>query len=227
MGTIGAVETEAASRTALLAGGSGLVGKHLLQRLLESAGYSKVVSVGRRALPIEHPKLEQRVVDMTAITVGGALPPIDDVFSCLGTTIKKAGSKEAFFAVDHDAVVAVAKAGRDAGAKRMFHVTALGADRNSRIFYNRVKGETEADVAALGLSTAIAFRPSIIDGDRAESRPAERVSLALMRAFAPVLGKYKPAHADAIAAAMMCEALRGDPGTRAVESSQILELAKR
>jgi uncharacterized protein YbjT (DUF2867 family) len=201
-------------RTAVIAGASGLVGGHLLDLLLEDDTWDQVVSVGRRELDRTHPRLEQRVVDFADL---GALPACEDVFSCLGTTIKVAGSQEAFRAVDHDAVVAVAEAAYRAGAERFLHVTALGASPGSRIFYNRVKGETERDVAASGMAATIAFRPSMIDGDRPERRPAEQLGLVAMRAVGPLLGRYRPTPVTALAAAMVAEAKAGDPGHRVVE----------
>lgn len=211
------------ARTALVAGATGLVGGHLLRRLLEDTTWERVISVGRRQLNIQHPRLEQRVVDFSSV---GTLPHIDDAFSTLGTTIKKAGSQSAFYAVDHDAVLAVARAAREAGAERFLHVTAIGASAGSRIFYNRVKGETERDVAALGFPLAIAFRPSLIDGERLDRRPTEQLSLAVARAFAPVLGKLAPTHADDIAKAMLLEARGSRHGSITIEADEIRAIAR-
>jgi len=202
------------TRTAVIAGATGLVGGHLLGLLLDDGTWDAVLSVGRRRLDRDHPRLEQRVVDFADL---GELPPCTDVFSCLGTTIKVAGSQDAFRAVDHDAVVALADAAHRAGAQRFLHVTALGASPRSRIFYNRVKGETERDVAASGVPATIAFRPSMIDGERAERRTAERLGLVAMRAVGPVLGRYRPTPVTDIAAAMVAEAKAERPGHRMVE----------
>jgi uncharacterized protein YbjT (DUF2867 family) len=202
------------TRTAVIAGASGLVGSHLLDLLLDEDTWIQVVSVGRRELDRAHPRLEQRVVDFAAL---GELPQSTDTFSCLGTTIKVAGSQEAFRAVDHDAVVALAEAAYRAGTERFLHVTALGASPRSRIFYNRVKGETERDVAASGVPTTVAFRPSMIDGERPERRTAERLGLVAMRAAGPLLGRYRPTPVTAIAAAMVAEAKAGRLGHRVVE----------
>ena len=170
---------------------------------------------------MDDPRLEQRFVDFAAI---GELPPVDDAFCALGTTIKKAGGQEAFRAVDHEAVVAVAVAARDAGARTFGHVTALGADPGSRLFYNRVKGEAERDVADLGIPCTVAFRPSMLDGHRAEPRPAEQAGLAMMRTVAPLLGKYRPTRAEHVASAMLREAREGRPGVRVVEAAEITRL---
>ena len=206
------------TRTAVLAGASGLVGGHLLEVLLEDGAWDHVVSVGRREVELRHPRLEQRVVDLAHL---GELPPCTDVFSCLGTTIKAAGSQAAFRAIDHDAVVALAEAAYRAGAERFLHVTALGAAPGSRIFYNRIKGETERDVAASGVAATVAFRPSMLDGQRAESRPAERVGLLAMHTAGPLLGRYRPTRARDLALAMAAEAKAERPGHRVVDAGEI------
>jgi uncharacterized protein YbjT (DUF2867 family) len=205
-------------RIAVIAGATGLVGGQLLDLLLTDATWDRVVSVGRRELARTDPRLEQRVVPFPAI---GDLPECTDVFSCLGTTIKKAGSQEAFRTVDHDAVVALAGSAYRAGAERFLHVTALGASPRSRIFYNRVKGETERDVAASGVPTTVAFRPSMLDGERPESRPAERIGLIAMRAAGPLLGRYRPTRATDLARAMVAEAKGPRTGHGVVEAGEI------
>jgi uncharacterized protein YbjT (DUF2867 family) len=202
------------TRTAVIAGATGLAGSHLLDLLLEDGTWERVVAVGRRRVERSHPRLEQQLVDFADL---GELPACTDAFSCLGTTIRTAGSQEAFRAVDHDAVVAFAEAAYRAGAERFLHVTALGASPRSRIFYNRVKGETERDVAASGVPATIAFRPSMIDGDRAERRTAERLGLVAMRAAGPLLGRYRPTKVTELAAAMVAEAKAERPGRRVVE----------
>lgn len=210
------------SRTAVIAGASGLVGGHLIEQLLADPTWDRVISVGRRELDLEHPKLTQLVVPFPSI---GELPPCDDVFSCLGTTMKKAGSKSAFKAVDQDAVIALAGSAFRNGASQFLHVTALGASPKSRVFYNKVKGDTEHFVKAMGIPTVVAFRPSMIDGDRPERRTAESIGLSTMRVLAPVLGKYAPNRAADIAAAMVAEAKRQEPGTRVVEAGEIARIA--
>lgn len=206
------------TRVAVLAGATGLVGGELLDLLLATDAWDRVVSVGRRRTTAEHPRLEQRVVNFAALD---DLPPCTDVFSCLGTTIRAAGSQAAFRAVDHDAVVALAEAAHRAGATRFLHVTALGAAPGSRVFYNRVKGETERDVAASGMSATVAFRPSMLDGARAERRPAERLGLAAMRVVAPMLGRYRPTAVGDLARAMVADALSERPGHRVVDAADI------
>src|SRR6185369_15369291 len=137
------------------------------------------------------------------------------------------GSRPAFRAVDHDAVVAFARAAREAGARAFVHVTALGADPGSPFFYNAVKGEVEASVARLGFERVVALRPSLLDGPRVERRPAERASLAVARALGPLLGKYRPTPASAVAAAMIAAAKEAKPGVHVIGARDILESAAR
>jgi uncharacterized protein YbjT (DUF2867 family) len=212
---------------AWLAGGSGLVGGVLLRRLLEGKDFDRVVSLGRRTLPVEDTRLVQVVVDLVAPAGLDGLDAPDVAFSCLGTTIRRAGSREGFRAVDHDAVVAFARAARRGGARTFVHVTALGASAGSRVFYNAVKGETERDVAALGYPSVYALRPSILDGDRAESRPGERAGLVVGRLLAPLLGKYRPTPVTTVADAMIEAARASTPGVHVIEPDRMAAPARR
>ena len=213
--------------TAWIAGGSGLVGGLLLRRLLDSERFERVVSMGRRTLALDHPRLVQIRTELVPEPQVADAPAPDVAFCALGTTIAKAGSREAFRRVDHDAVVAFARAARARGARCFVHVTALGADPGSRVFYNAVKGEVERSAAALGFDAVYALRPSILDGPREESRPAERVGLAVARALGPLLGKYRPTPAEAVARAMIALAARPEPGAHAVEAHDIPRIASR
>jgi uncharacterized protein YbjT (DUF2867 family) len=207
--------------TAWLAGGSGLVGGVLLRALLGDDHFTGVVSVGRRDLAFQHPKLTQVVADFSSPSGFESLEPPDVAFGCLGTTIKKVGSREAFRRVDHDAVLAFAQAARAKGARVFVHVTALGADPHSRVFYNSVKGEIERDVALLGFPSVYALRPSILDGARQESRPAEHLWLMVARGLGPLLGKYRPTPIGAVARAMIASAKAAAPGAHVVEVDEI------
>lgn len=194
-------------RTALLAGATGLVGSHVLDLLLRGSDWTHVVTVGRRTSPVRHEKLEQRIVDLGALEAAGDLPPIDDVFCCLGTTIKQAGSQAAFRRVDHDFVVGVARAGLRAGATQFLLVSAIGADPTSRVFYSRVKGEGEADVRTLPYRAIQIFRPSLLLGTRTEFRLGERITMLAAPVLSPFLvgrlRRYRPIHAATVAQAMI------------------------
>lgn len=212
------------TNTVWIAGASGLVGGELLKKLLADNDFGRVISVGRRSLPLQHLKLTQATVDFAAPASFGSLPAPVAAFSCLGTTIKKAGSKEAFRAVDHDAVLTLAKVAKERGARAFLHVTSAGADSRSAFFYNAVKGQVEEDLLPLGFESLVALRPSIIDGERSDSRPLESIGLSIGRAIGPLLGKkYRPTPATAIAAAMVAAWKAGKRGVQTIEASEIWE----
>ncbi len=204
------------SRTALVAGATGLVGSHVLELLLADPRWSHVVTVGRRKPSQQHAKLEQRVLDLSGLESMSDLPYVDDVFCCLGTTIKQAGSQPAFRLVDHEFVVGLARAGLRAGATQFLLVSAIGADPESRVFYSRVKGETEAAIRKLSYRGIQIFRPSLLLGERAEFRLGERIAM-LGAPLLPALlfgrlRRYRPIQARAVAQAMVTiahEAPRG------------------
>jgi len=219
----------AAERVALLAGASGLVGNRCLARLLVEPGYARVITLARRPLPLDDAKLEQRVVDFGRLGAADVdFPAATDVFCCLGTTMNRAGSESAFRQVDFTYVVALASLALGRGARQFLLVSALGANPTSRIFYNRVKGETEAAVSALPFEGRQIFRPSILTGERSERRTGERLGVAVMRgtAFAMVgpLRKFRPIAADTVAKAMVRVALRSPRGVNIYESDEIERL---
>lgn len=195
------------SRTALVAGATGLVGGHVLEQLLADETWSRVVTVGRRSTPQRHEKLEQRVVDLGALAAQADLPHVDDMFCCLGTTIKQAGSQEAFRRVDHDFVLAFANAGLRIGATQFLLVSAIGADSDSRVFYNRVKGEVEAAIRKLPYRAVQIFRPGLLLGNRSEFRFGERIAMFVMPIVHPLLigrlRRYHSIHARDVARAMV------------------------
>jgi uncharacterized protein YbjT (DUF2867 family) len=212
-------------RAVLLAGATGLVGRALLPLLLNHASVSRVHVLLRRAAPgIEsHPKLELHHVDFSHLH---RVPKVDDVYIALGTTIKVAGSEAAFRQVDHGYVLATARAAREAGARRIAIVSALGADSTSRVFYNRVKGDMEADVAALGFEQVNFAQPSLLVGDRASLGQPERAGeLWTMRLLRPVMGLVprgvRPIDARDVAAALIAATLSGKPGVHHLSSARM------
>lgn len=219
--------TPAGAASALLLGATGLVGGQVLDLLLDDPAYGRVVVLGRRPVDRQHPKLDQQVADLGRLDEHATLFAVDDVFCCLGTTIRAAGSQEAFRRVDHDYVVDSARVAASAGARRYLLVTAAGADAESRIFYNRVKGEAEAGVRAQPFEGVVILRPSLILGPRAERRTAE----ALAQKLAPALGilmigplrRYRAVEAATIARAMVQMAKQRPRGVRIVESEEIQE----
>jgi uncharacterized protein YbjT (DUF2867 family) len=214
----------------VIAGASGIVGSRALQFLLARDDVGRVVALGRRILPVQHEKLVSKIVDLQDETaMASEIPDGTAVaISSLGTTLKQAGSKEAFRAVDHDAIVAFAEAARKKGAERFVLVSSIGADARARNFYLRTKGETEEALGRLGYPQLTVLRPSFIDdeGTRGEYRTAERLTLPVARMIFSVLGKtsrYAPVRADVIAKAVVRLAL-DDTTTervRIVESDQL------
>lgn len=164
------------------------MGREILQRLLADDTVAAVHALGRRPLKVQHPKLHFRSVDFAALP---SMPNVDEVYLALGTTIKVAGSQEAFRAVDYDANLAVARAAHAEGAARVGLVSAMGADSSSRIFYNRVKGELEDALAHLPWRALVIARPSFLAGDRAALgqpvRSGEKVALKVSRLLRPLI----------------------------------------
>jgi uncharacterized protein YbjT (DUF2867 family) len=207
-------------RTALIAGASGLVGGECLQRLLASGAYAQVVVLTRRSLgaAARHPKLREIVVDFSRLDSLEAGLRADHVFCALGTTIRKAGSREKFREVDFGYPRRLAQLTLAGGARHFSLVSALGASSASGVFYSRVKGELEDALRGMGWPSLCLLRPSVIAGNRRESRPVERLSEMLLR-FGPA--KYRPVAAGEIAAAMIATALLEPPGVTVLESSEI------
>jgi uncharacterized protein YbjT (DUF2867 family) len=187
-----------------LAGATGLVGRAILEGLLADASVTAIHILGRRELGVAHPKLTPYMVDFAALP---PLPPLDEVYLALGTTIKAAGSQAAFRVVDFDANLAVARAALAAGARRAGLVSAMGADAKSRVFYNRVKGELEEALARLSFDGLAVARPSLLVGDREAlgqpKRPAEKAATAVSK----LLGKLIPANYRPIAVTDVAQAL--------------------
>jgi uncharacterized protein YbjT (DUF2867 family) len=168
-------------RTAAIFGATGLVGRACLDLLLADERYVRIVAIGRREPAQSHPKLVVRraALDIVEALDDPTLGSVDDVFCCLGTTIRKAGSQEAFRRVDLDYVVNAASFAKRHGARHFLMVSAVGADARSRVFYSRVKGEVEGAIAKLGIERVSIFRPSFILGPRKESRLGERLGMAV------------------------------------------------
>ena len=160
-------------RRVAIAGATGLVGQHLLKQLLADETIGQVYALGRREPALRHPKLTALVVDFAHLST---LPALDEVYLALGTTIRQAGSQRAFRAIDFEANLATAQAALAAGARRIALVSAAGANANSRVFYNRTKGELENALMALAPDALLIARPALLLGDRgALGQPVRRL----------------------------------------------------
>jgi uncharacterized protein YbjT (DUF2867 family) len=207
------------ARSVLVLGATGLVGREILRQLLADPTVGRVVALTRR--PIDGPRaptLRNEVVDFDKLADHADVFAVDQIFCALGTTIKQAGSQDAFRHVDHDIPLAAATLGVRQGVKDFLLVSALGASAHSRIFYNRVKGELEDALRTLGFRSLTIARPSLLVGERDKPRLGEQIG---MRLGWLVPGKYKPVRAARVAAALVDAARRVEPGMRIIESSEL------
>ncbi|BAU72410.1 oxidoreductase [Metapseudomonas furukawaii] len=205
----------------LLAGATGLTGEHLLDRLLNEPTVARVLAPTRRPLA-EHPHLVNPVGALESL-----LPqlegPVDVAFCCLGSTLRQAGSQEAFRAVDLELVLAFARRARELGARHFIVISALGANPASSIFYNKVKGEMETALKAMDWPQLTIARPSLLMGPRSEFRLGERLAEPFMR-WVP--GKYRGIEACRLARALWRLALEEEDGTRIIESDDLRRLGR-
>jgi uncharacterized protein YbjT (DUF2867 family) len=209
-------------KTALVAGSTGLIGNQLLQLLLKDDHYDVVKAISRKPIEITHSKLENIVLDFERLNEHQANLKADDVFCCLGTTIKKVKTKEKFRKVDFDYPVELANLTRANGAEQYLLVSALGADKNSKIFYNQVKGEVEVAIGQLGFKSFHIFRPSLLMGDRSESRSGEEAGKVFFKYFGFLVPlKYKGIESIKVAKAMRKIASLHQIGTHVHESKEL------
>jgi len=216
-------------RTALIAGASGLIGGELLDLLLTDPAVIRVQSLARRPSGRSGEALAERVVDFGNLSAAALTLKVDEAYCCLGTTMRTAGSQEAFRQVDLDAVVAFSRLAAAAGARSLAVVSSVGADPSARTFYLRTKGEMERALAALDLPSLVILRPSLLLGERRETRWGERAGELGLRLASPLLkgplARYRPVHARAVARAMIAASRHSAPGVRVVESDEIPSLA--
>lgn len=212
----------------LIAGATGLIGSHALKLLLDSPKVHQVVSVARKSLP-PHPKLKQVVVTFGALD-NEQLPKCDVALCALGTTIKAAGSQKAFTLVDHDYVLAFARAARRAGVRKFVLVSALGADPSSRVFYSRTKGETERDIREIGFESVVILRPSLLIGERRESRSLEKMAILMAPLYQHLLvgplKQYTPVRANKVAEVMVALALEAKTGVFSLQNAEIIAFSE-
>jgi len=206
-------------KKALVVGGSGLIGSNVIELLLADSRYT-VTSLVRKPWAVHNNQLTEVVFNFDnpdrRLVVG------DEVFCCLGTTIKMAGSKDAFYKVDHDYVVEIAQLAQTNGAKKFAMVSSLGANKNAPVFYSKVKGITEEAVSNIGYEGLFIFRPSLLLGHRKEFRLGELVSKVLMTVFSfAIPKKYKAIQARQVAKAMIASMNTGQTGVHVIESDRI------
>ncbi|MBS0000113.1 MAG: NAD-dependent epimerase/dehydratase family protein [Cyclobacteriaceae bacterium] len=212
---------------AIIAGATGLVGSHLLKQLAEDQDYDEIWVLTRRPLNSKQKKIKEVLADFEDLESSLQHVKADHVFCCLGTTMKKAKSKEAFKKVDLEYPRELARIMLSRKAQKFLLVSALGASTGSFIFYNRVKGEVEKEIRHLGYPGLVIFRPSLLLGDREEQRTGEDIAKKtykyLDKLFIGPLKKYRGIHAATVAACMIKMAKKSHIGTWILESDQIQE----
>ncbi|OHT46239.1 oxidoreductase [Flavobacterium tructae] len=217
-------------KKAIVYGASGLVGSYILENLLNNANYEQVIIVVRRDLNIQHSKLKMLIGDFNTLSKVIEGIQVDEVFIALGTTQKKTPDKKLYYQIDHDYPILAAKLAKENGAKAVFLVSALGANAKSSIFYTKLKGETEQGIISLNLEHTYIFRPSMILGDRKESRPMEKVFIGIFKWINPIfmgsLSKYKGIEAEDIAKAMVKSAERLDQKVKILHWEEMTTLLK-
>jgi uncharacterized protein YbjT (DUF2867 family) len=217
------------AKTAILIGATGLVGSHILQQLLISDQYKKVKVFTRRSTGITHTNLEEHIVDFEETKKWANKLTGDDLFSCLGTTLKKAGGKENQWRIDYTYQYQTAKTAADNGVKSMVLCSSAGASPGSNIFYLKMKGELDRDVQNLAFNRVRIIKPSTLDGKRTERRPGEKLYIPLSKLITrlPFLRKYTAIHAEIVATAMI-KSLILDPEEKVAEYEflEVFDLAR-
>lgn len=235
-------------KIAFLAGTSGLVGMQVMHQLIQDPDYDMIISIGRRKLSLKHGKLVQVEVDFKTIRkmdleaklrendLGGTSFSLIEAlknksvtihaFCSLGTTIKVAGSKDKFYEIDHDYVINFALWAHQNGAKKFLYVSALGADPQSKVYYNQVKGEVEEDLKVIPFDFLGLFEPSLLLGSRNEFRFGEEVAKILTKplVWLKLAKKYRPIHDYQVAKAMIFYANKETSSKVAVVSNKDMQV---
>lgn len=208
---------------AIILGATGLIGRELLTLLLDTVECTEVHVVHRRSSSLQHPKLHWHTVDLNDSSQWTSLITADVLFNAMGTTIKKAGSEKAMIKVDVSIPNEVAKIAKSNGVKTMISVSAAGANAKSKIFYNKIKGQLEEHLRSLAFDHTCILRPSLLTGDRQESRLGEKIMEPIMQflAFIPFLKKYRPIEGKDVAKAMVKYALTPENSLFILELDEI------
>ncbi len=227
-------------KTVLLAGATGLVGNAVLQRCIADRTIAAIIVPTRRPVSIKHPKIRNVVMDLLGGENGEPSPAlsgaiakasggeIDAYISALGTTIKAAGSREGFIAVDRDLVCRFAEIAKQQGARQVVFVSSVGATRQTSNFYLRVKGETEDLLERMKFDRVDILRPGVLLGPRSDSRPGEAIAQKLSFIYNPFLRgplrRYRAISADTVAAAALALLRKKEAGIFVHENAEMLGL---
>ncbi|MDQ1772097.1 NAD(P)H-binding protein [Labilibaculum sp. A4] len=214
-------------KTAIILGASGLTGKLLLNRLLEDEAYTRVKIFTRRGLDLVHPKLKEFIGDLLSLEEFKKDFTGDEVFCCIGTTAKKTKDKTIYRKIDFGIPASAASLAKANGIKSFLVISALGANAESNIFYNKTKGEMEQAVLSLEIANTYILRPSLINGKRDEDRLGEKIGSIIMKVLSPFLlwkwKKYRAIEAETIANALHALA-QAKPDYKIIESDKIQEI---
>ncbi|WP_416686269.1 hypothetical protein ABXT44_05605 [Candidatus Pseudothioglobus sp. Uisw_041] len=191
--------------TSIIAGSTGLIGGNVVKVL--SNKKKSAIALTRRSIPNLPPNITEMIIDFDTFEKNGSLPSCNNVFICLGTTIKTAGSKENFRKVDIDYCLSIARKAKESGAETLSLISSIGANSSSKNFYLRTKGELEESIQSLGFSTVNIFRPSFLVGERSEKRLAEKIAINLAKIMDLFLigtaSKYRSVKAESLAKTMV------------------------
>lgn len=212
----------------MLAGASGMVGRSLVNQLMEEASVQKIYCLLRKPLHLDNPKITELIVDFNQLNENDIPKDIDSVFCCLGTTMKKAKSKEAFILVDKTYVLKLAELSKKNNVQNFHIISSLGANERAMVLYSRVKGEVETAIKQLNFPNTFIYRPGLLLGPRVEYRLGENIGKILMGMFSFLLvgglKKYKAIKGSTVARAMIKSA-QYFQGYNVIESDKIEEIA--
>lgn len=219
------------SNKAILIGATGLIGHHLLIKLLGDKNYDEVLIISRKPTNLTHPKLKEILVNFNEIAKYSASITGDHVFCCLGTTIKKTPDLALYRKIDYQYPLDLANIALANGATQYHLISAMGADPKSRLFYNRTKGEVERDLKKIPFESIHIYRPALLDGARKEKRSAENFMIGIFRILNPLfigpLKKYRSIKIEKVADAMLSKADSKEKGIHIHASDEISEIANR
>ncbi len=210
---------------AIVVGGSGLIGRLLINILLQSQEYNEIVSLGRRKIHSKNNRLKQFIIDFDSLDSHADLITGDIVFCCLGSTRRKTPDLNEYRVIDHDYPIKLAEMAHKNGASQYHLVSAIGANSGSSNYYTKMKGETEDAIKAIGLNCLFIYQPSLLTGHRRENRTLERVIIGLMTVINPFLfgplRKYRSIPAKTVALAMYKQSLKNKKGVHIYTSDKI------
>ncbi|RZK79076.1 MAG: NAD-dependent epimerase/dehydratase family protein [Pedobacter sp.] len=215
------------NKTALVIGATGLVGSELVKLLIADSRFGRVIVFARKSTTVTAEKLEEHIIDFDKPESWSDLVKGDVLFSCLGTTLSQAGSKDAQYKIDYTYQYQFAQAAATNGVKTYILVSSAGADPKSMIFYSRIKGELERDVKKLPFNSVYLIQPSLLVGERENSRFGEKLSFRILTALNSfgLFKKYKPITGNTVAKALLNASIKAEKGHREITLDKVFDLS--